>query len=133
LGQTDVEHRVGDEIADLIGLVFDGEFGQPRFSPSAGKDLALRFTTVRRKARICRTLGRLANVRQERARLVVVELGAGTALPTVREFSEEVAREFGGTLIRVNPREAEVPAGHFGLALGALEGLRQLDAAAAPH
>jgi NAD-dependent SIR2 family protein deacetylase len=70
----------------------------------------------------------LANVRQERARLVVVELGAGTALPTVREFSEEVARECGGTLIRINPREAEVPAGHHGLALGALAGLRRLDA-----
>lgn len=75
----------------------------------------------------------LAEVRRERARLVVVELGAGTALPTVRDFSEEVARELGGTLIRINPREAQVPAEHFGLALGALEGLRQLDAAAAPH
>jgi NAD-dependent SIR2 family protein deacetylase len=70
----------------------------------------------------------LANVRQERARLVVVELGAGTALPTVREFSEEIAREFGGTLIRVNPREAQIPAGHHGLALEALAGLRWLDA-----
>jgi NAD-dependent SIR2 family protein deacetylase len=69
----------------------------------------------------------LANVRQERARLVVVELGAGTALPTVREFSEAVVREFGGTLIRINPREAEVPAGHYGLALGALAGLRKFD------
>jgi hypothetical protein len=69
----------------------------------------------------------LANVLQERAKLVVVELGAGTALPTVRDFSEEVAREFGGTLIRINPREAEVPAGHHGLAFGAMEGLRKLD------
>lgn len=41
-------------------------------------------------------------------RLVVVELGAGTAIPSVRFFAEDVARR-GGVLVRVNPREAQVP------------------------
>lgn len=55
------------------------------------------------------------------ARLVVVELGAGTAVPTVRYFSERAAKR--GTLIRVNPREAYGPAGTVSLAMGAAEGL----------
>ncbi len=38
--------------------------------------------------------------------LVVVEIGAGTAVPTVRLTSEHVARERGGRLLRINPREA---------------------------
>ena len=36
---------------------------------------------------------------------------------------EEVARKYDGTLIRINTREAEVPAGHISLPLGALAGL----------
>ena len=41
-------------------------------------------------------------------RLVTIELGAGTAVPTVRMFSERQP----GTLIRINLREAEVPRHH---------------------
>jgi NAD-dependent SIR2 family protein deacetylase len=39
------------------------------------------------------------------ARLVVLELGAGTAIPTVRSEGRAVAARHRGTLIRVNPRE----------------------------
>jgi NAD-dependent SIR2 family protein deacetylase len=60
------------------------------------------------------------------ARLVVVECGAGTAIPTVRNFSEWLAAR-GATLVRLNLREAGVPAGQIGLAVGALEGLRAID------
>lgn len=56
-------------------------------------------------------------------RFVVVECGAGTAIPTVRNACEELARELKGTLIRINPREPEVPRGHVNLPLGAMEGL----------
>jgi NAD-dependent SIR2 family protein deacetylase len=59
--------------------------------------------------------------------LVIVELGAGSAVPTVRMTSERVASRFRGTLIRINPREPQVPHGHIGLALGALEALRAID------
>jgi hypothetical protein len=34
-----------------------------------------------------------------------------------------------GTLIRIDPREPEVPSGQFGLAMGALAGIRQLEEA----
>lgn len=42
-------------------------------------------------------------------RPVVVEAGAGTAVPSVRHFSEHIARQTGATLIRINPREPQVP------------------------
>jgi NAD-dependent SIR2 family protein deacetylase len=58
------------------------------------------------------------------ARLVIMEFGAGQAVPTVRMTCERVARLCGGTLIRINLREAEVPPGHISLPLGALAALR---------
>jgi NAD-dependent SIR2 family protein deacetylase len=61
-----------------------------------------------------------------RARPVVVECGAGKGIPTVRRFCEVFARD-GGTLIRINVREPEVPPGHIGLAMPALEALRAID------
>jgi NAD-dependent SIR2 family protein deacetylase len=60
-------------------------------------------------------------------RLVIVELGAGRAVPTVRITCEEIARRCRGTLIRINPREPDVPAGHLSLPRGALDALRTID------
>jgi NAD-dependent SIR2 family protein deacetylase len=61
------------------------------------------------------------------ARLVVIECGAGQAVPTVRIHCERIARQLGGTLIRINPREPEVPKGQISIPLGALTALRALD------
>ena len=47
----------------------------------------------------------LAGVR----RPVVVELGAGKAIPSVRHFSERVVQRLGGRLVRINTRESGVP------------------------
>ena len=58
--------------------------------------------------------------------LVIVECGAGTTVPTVRMVCESVARRLGGTLMRINPREPEVPRGHMPLAAGALATLEEL-------
>jgi NAD-dependent SIR2 family protein deacetylase len=56
-------------------------------------------------------------------RPVIVEIGAGTAIPSVRHFGE-AAR---GVLIRINPTEPEVQKGKgFGLRTGGLEGIRRL-------
>ena len=60
-------------------------------------------------------------------RLVAVECGAGTAIPTVRMACETLAERFDGLLLRINPREPEVPAGHLGLSLGAWEALEAID------
>jgi NAD-dependent SIR2 family protein deacetylase len=62
------------------------------------------------------------------ARLVVIECGAGHAIPTVRITCEDIARQCRGTLIRINPREPDVPAGHVSLPMGALDTLGALDA-----
>jgi NAD-dependent SIR2 family protein deacetylase len=61
-------------------------------------------------------------------RLVIVECGAGTAIPTVRLLCEHVARSHRGTLIRINVREPQGPAGAIGLAAGALAALQAIDA-----
>jgi hypothetical protein len=58
---------------------------------------------------------------------VVVECGAGSAVPTVRWQCLQTAGEFGGALIRINPREPEGPAGTISFPMGALEALRAMD------
>ena len=57
-------------------------------------------------------------------RLLVIEIGAGTNVPTVRRLGESV----GGRLVRINPVECDLPDGD-GIALrgGALETLRRLE------
>lgn len=59
--------------------------------------------------------------------MAIVECGAGTAIPTVRRFCEEIADHPHRKLIRINLREPEVPKGHVSLAVGALDGLRAID------
>ena len=61
------------------------------------------------------------------SRLVVIEIGAGTAVPTVRMTAERITRLLDGRLIRINPREPEVPDGQIGMAAPALQTLRQID------
>lgn len=58
---------------------------------------------------------------------VILELGAGTAIPTIRRWSDSLARHSAGLLIRINPREP----GEEGIAMaaGALQGLREIDKA----
>lgn len=63
-----------------------------------------------------------------RGELVVIEIGAGTAVPTVRLTSEHLARRPGVTLIRINPREPECPPGGISLPGAALETLAAIDA-----
>jgi NAD-dependent SIR2 family protein deacetylase len=58
-------------------------------------------------------------------RLVVIEIGAGTDIPTVRSKSENV----GGTLIRINPRESGSDyAKTISIPLGGLEALQKIQA-----
>ena len=61
------------------------------------------------------------------ARLLIIECGAGIAIPSIRKMSEWWVRNHNGTLIRINPIHSGVPAGQIGLRTGALDALRQLD------
>lgn len=83
--------------------------------------------TQAQRRREARWFESLAN---SRAKLVVVELGAGTAIPSVRHFSHQLCRDHGARLIRINPREPQVPRSmDVGLALGSRVALRAIDAA----
>lgn len=63
------------------------------------------------------------------SRPLVIELGAGTAIPSVRNFSHRVMLDHGGRLLRINLRESQVPfARDVGLAMGALEALTAIQA-----
>ncbi|KQV54474.1 MULTISPECIES: Sir2 family NAD-dependent protein deacetylase [unclassified Duganella] len=62
-------------------------------------------------------------------RPLVIELGAGTAIPSVRHFGHGVVQR-GGRMVRINPREFAVgSAQDVGVAAGALEGLLAIAAA----
>lgn len=63
---------------------------------------------------------------------VVVEIGAGKAIPTVRRFSERVVRQHRGRLVRINLWEAGVSReSDVGLAMRSLEALTVIDKALA--
>jgi len=58
---------------------------------------------------------------------VIIEIGAGTAIPTIRNFGDRKSLEENITLIRINPREAEVKNGkNISLPFGGLEGIEKL-------
>jgi NAD-dependent SIR2 family protein deacetylase len=61
------------------------------------------------------------------ASVVIVECGAGQAVPSVRSACEQVARMCHGLLVRINPREPAIPDGHVSVPLGALAALQALD------
>lgn len=63
------------------------------------------------------------------AEVVVVECGAGTAIPSVRSSCERLARGGRATLLRINVREPETPSDGIGLAMGAAEALSEIDRA----
>lgn len=62
-------------------------------------------------------------------RLVVVEIGAGTDIPSVRHFSHDAIIEHQAVLIRINPRQPDVPGSQHlsiaGPALASLQAIQQ--------
>ncbi|WP_019809747.1 SIR2 family NAD-dependent protein deacylase [Saccharomonospora halophila] len=72
-------------------------------------------------------LDQLSRWRRQHPDLVVVEIGAGTAVPTVRRHAE-LASAAGGALIRINLREPEIRHGRgVSLPLPALHALHEID------
>ena len=62
--------------------------------------------------------------------IVIIEIGAGTAVPSVRMHSEWVNREYSAKLIRINSDEPQVPSNNqhsLGIAGGAVEVLKEID------
>jgi hypothetical protein len=72
---------------------------------------------------------RLHALIEKAQRPLVVELGAGVAIPSVRHFGQHVIQQHGGRIIRINPREPQVASARdVGLPMGALAGLAAIDA-----
>ena len=60
---------------------------------------------------------------------LVVEMGAGTAIPSIRWTSERLGRLPGTRVVRINPREPQIGAPHLSMESGALAGLQAIDRA----
>jgi NAD-dependent SIR2 family protein deacetylase len=79
---------------------------------------------ARREAQAMRLQGWLEQVR----RPVVIEIGAGVNIATVRHFAHRIVRQHNGALIRINPREAQVGGLRgVGIDAGALQALTAID------
>jgi NAD-dependent SIR2 family protein deacetylase len=65
--------------------------------------------------------------RLARGKLLVVEVGAGTAIPTVRQTAEQLAEAADTPLVRINPHAAQGPPGTISLAEGARTALEKID------
>jgi NAD-dependent SIR2 family protein deacetylase len=68
----------------------------------------------------------LTEIRTQSKKLVIIEIGAGTAVPTVRMASEDIARIKDAVLIRINPRDTVVPQDHISIPFAAREGILKL-------
>ena len=68
----------------------------------------------------------LREVDYDGKKLAIIECGAGTAVPTVRLTCENLVQRYGATLIRINPREPNVPPGEISIPLPAGEALDRL-------
>jgi len=64
----------------------------------------------------------------DRGKLAIVECGAGCSIPTVRRTSESLLKNDNAQLIRINPNDYSVPDGAIGINMGALDGLKAIDA-----
>lgn len=79
--------------------------------------------------RVAAQEARLQRLLHKSERPLVVELGAGTAIPSVRHFGQGVISHHNGRMVRINPREPQVASpSDVGLAAGAMAALTAIDA-----
>jgi NAD-dependent SIR2 family protein deacetylase len=71
----------------------------------------------------------LVEIGAAKARLAIVEVGAGVAVPTIRAAGESLARRMGATLIRINPRDVGFSRQAIVIGMGAAAALTRIDAA----
>eukprot|EP00794_Sanderia_malayensis_P003186 gene3186-3657_t len=71
----------------------------------------------------------VARLRAESCPFVVIEIGAGLAVPTIRWLGESIVRESAhGMMIRINPVDTDIPSKHHvSLPIGGLEALKKID------
>jgi NAD-dependent SIR2 family protein deacetylase len=59
-------------------------------------------------------------------KIVIIEIGAGKDVPTVRNFSDDIMNQYDASLIRINPRDYDGNTGTIQIPLGALEALEKI-------
>ena len=62
----------------------------------------------------------------QKKKVCVIEIGAGTAIPSIRRMSDSVAHQFKTSLIRINPRESQGVLGTIKLPMRGLEGIKAI-------
>lgn len=67
----------------------------------------------------------LDNLLEQKARLLIIEIGAGKAIPSIRHLSEHIKKKHQARFYRINPRESENKFGES-IPLGGLEGIREV-------
>ena len=60
-------------------------------------------------------------------RLVIIEIGSGPVIQTVRRIGEDLVAQGAGTLVRINPDASEADEGVIPVRMGALEALRRIE------
>ena len=69
----------------------------------------------------------MSDVYDNNYKLVVIEIGAGTHIPTIRHESEYIAKEMSSFVVRINPREYDIDEKlGVGITLGGLAGLKKV-------
>jgi len=59
-------------------------------------------------------------------KIVIIEIGAGTAVPTVRYESESILNSNNAHLVRINPRDSHTSPGQTSITLNGLEGIKRI-------
>ncbi len=59
-------------------------------------------------------------------KIVIIEIGAGKDIATVRNFSEDIMNQYDAKLIRINPRDFDGQGGTISLPLGGQEALEKI-------
>jgi NAD-dependent SIR2 family protein deacetylase len=59
-------------------------------------------------------------------RIVIIEIGAGKNVATVRNFSDDIMSQYNASLIRINPRDYDGNEGTIAIPLGAQEALEKI-------
>ena len=70
----------------------------------------------------------LRSIRKNKKKLLIIEIGVGTAIPTIREEGERIAKSYKRSkLVRINPRDYEVNVKvGYSIPFGGLEGLKKV-------
>ena len=85
----------------------------------------LNWNTIREQAQRANLEKFLNSIKS--SKLVVIEIGAGKAVPTIRYISEDLSKEYNATLVRVNPRDYDVPKGAISIQEGAKSAIENIE------